>query len=84
MESVREAPVDEFKRLVYEKAESAYREKEIEYPVMVGLSHFTARDASGHKRYEREGLVEWARQRFHVDLDLEDLKIASATRSAIC
>ena len=74
IESVREAPVDEFKRLVYEKAESAYREKEIEYPVMVGLSHFTARDASGHKRYEREGLVEWARQRFHVDLDLEDLK----------
>ncbi len=41
---------------------------------MVGLSHFTARDASGHKRYEREGLVEWARQRFEVDLDLEDLK----------
>ncbi len=74
VESVREAPADEFKRLVYEKAEAAYREKEIEYPVMVGLSHFTARDASGHKRYEREGLVEWARQRFHVDLDLEDLK----------
>jgi preprotein translocase subunit SecA len=73
-ESVREVPLEEFKRLVCEKAEAAYREKEIEYPVMVGLSHFTARDASGHKRYEREGLVEWARQRFHVDLDLEDLK----------
>ena len=41
---------------------------------MVGLSHFTARDASGHKRYDREGLVGWARQRFEVDLDLEDLK----------
>ena len=50
VESVREAPAEEFKRLVYEKAEAAYREKEIEYPVMVGLSHFTARDASGHKR----------------------------------
>ena len=74
IESIREAPAEEFKRLVYEKAEAAYRVKEIEYPVMVGLSHFTARDPSGHKRYEREGLVEWARQRFHVDLDLEDLK----------
>ncbi len=41
---------------------------------MAGLSHFTTRDASGHKRYEREGLVDWAAQRFHVDLDLEDLK----------
>ena len=74
VESVREVSAEEFKRLAYEKAEAAYREKEVEYPVMVGLSHFTARDASGHKRYEREGLVEWARQRFEVDLDLEDLK----------
>jgi preprotein translocase subunit SecA len=74
VESVREVSAEDFKRLVYEKAEAAYREKEVEYPVMVGLSHFTARDASGHKRYEREGLVEWARQRFQVDLDLEDLK----------
>ena len=74
VESVRESPSEEFKQLVYEKAEATYREKEIEFPVMVGLSHFTTRDASGHKRYEREGLVEWARQRFHVDLDLVDLK----------
>ena len=41
---------------------------------MAGLSHFTTRDAGGHKRYDREGLVEWARKRFEVDLDLEDLK----------
>ena len=34
-------------RLVHEKAETAYDEKEIEYPVMAGLSHFTARDAAG-------------------------------------
>ena len=74
VESVRELPVEEFKRLVYEKADAAYREREAEYPVMAGLSHFTARDATGHKRYEREGLVEWARKRFQVDLDLEDLK----------
>ena len=30
-------------------AEAAYQEKEIEYPVMAGLSHFTTRDGSGHK-----------------------------------
>ncbi len=71
---VRDLPLEEFKKLVYEKAEAAYREKEIEYPVMAGLSHFTTRDAGGHKRYDREGLVEWARKRFEVDLDLEDLK----------
>ncbi len=72
--SLRELPLEEFKKLVYEKAVAAYREKEVEYPVMAGLSHFTTRDAGGHKRYDREGLVAWARQRFDVDLDLEDLK----------
>ncbi len=30
------------------------------YPVMAGLYHFTTRDASGHKRYEREELAHWA------------------------
>jgi preprotein translocase subunit SecA len=74
VDSVREISADEFKKTVYEKAVAAYHEKEVEYPVMTGLSHFTTRDAAGHKRYEREGLVEWARERFHVDLDLDDLK----------
>ena len=40
---------------------------------MAGLYHFTTRDASGQKRYDRERLVAWARERFQVDLDLEDL-----------
>ena len=30
-------------------------------------AHFTAHDPGGHKRYDREGLVAWAAQRFHVD-----------------
>jgi preprotein translocase subunit SecA len=74
VESVRDLPLDDFKKLVDEKAEAVYHEKEVEYPVMAGLSHFTTRDAGGHKRYDREGLVEWARKRFDVNLDLEDLK----------
>jgi preprotein translocase subunit SecA len=73
-EDVREMPPEEFKQLVCQRAEAAYREKEIEYPVMAGLSHFTTRDAGGHKRYDREGLVAWARERFQVSLDLDDLK----------
>jgi preprotein translocase subunit SecA len=74
LDEVRELPLDEFRQSACQRAEAAYREKEIEYPVMAGLSYFTTRDTGGHKRYDREGLVEWARQRFHVDLDLEDLK----------
>ena len=39
-----------------EKAQAAYEEKEMAYPVMAGLYHFTTRDATGHKHYEREEL----------------------------
>ena len=77
-----ELPVDEvkdlepeaFKNLVRQRARKAYDEKEAEYPVMAGLYHFTTRDAGGHKRYDREMLVDWARRRFDVELSLDDLK----------
>ncbi len=74
LEAVRGLEVRAFKDLVRQKAAEAYVEKEAEYPVLAGLSHFTTRDANGQKRYDRERLVSWARERFHVDLDLEDLR----------
>jgi preprotein translocase subunit SecA len=63
-----------FKDLVRQRAEAAYDQREFEYPVMAALAHFTTRDAGGHKHYDREQLVAWARERFQVDLNLEDLK----------
>jgi len=63
-----------FKQLVRSRAEAAYDEKEAEYPVMAGLYHFTKRDSGGHKRYDREALVDWARDRFHVELSIDDLR----------
>jgi preprotein translocase subunit SecA len=71
---VRKLEPEAMKELVREKAAAAYTEKEIEYPVMAGLYHFTLRDNTGQKRFDREKLVAWAKERFHVDLDLEDLK----------
>ena len=63
-----------FKELVRRRAEAAYHQKEIEYPVMAGLYHFTHRDPNGHKRYDRENLVPWAKERFQVDLSVDDLR----------
>ncbi|MDH3718446.1 MAG: SEC-C metal-binding domain-containing protein [Planctomycetota bacterium] len=40
---------------------------------MAGLVHFTRRDVGG-KRYDRDKLVGWARERFGVELDLDDLR----------
>lgn len=74
LDEVRGLEPGPFKNLVRDRAERTYHEREIEYPVMAGLYHFTTRDAGGHKRYDREKLAEWARDRFEVQLDLEDLK----------
>ena len=73
-DEVRELEPPAFKRLVREKAQAAYEEKEIGYPVMAGLYHFTTRDNTGHKHYDRDELAQWAAQRFHVTLSVEDLK----------
>ncbi|MGO8747274.1 MAG: SEC-C metal-binding domain-containing protein [Thermoguttaceae bacterium] len=64
----------EIKHLVRTRAEAAYDEKEIEFPVLAGLYHFTTRDSSGFKRYDKEGLAAWAKDRFGVSLDVEELK----------
>jgi preprotein translocase subunit SecA len=62
------------KKLLHEKASENYDLKEAEYPVMAGFYHFTSRDASGQKRYDRDQLVDWARKRFGVELSEDDVK----------
>ncbi len=57
---------------VFTFAARKYDEKEAEYPVMAGLYRFGA--GVGHARIDRAALVDWARDRFQVELDLEDLK----------
>jgi preprotein translocase subunit SecA len=74
IEEIRAMDPTALKSLVCERAEKAYHEKEVEFPVMAGLYHFTTRDANGHKRYDREKLADWAKQRFGVELSVEDLK----------
>jgi len=58
-----------FKAIVREKAQSAYRQREIEYPVLVGLAHFAGKQPDGSRRLDREGLLAWARDRFDPELD---------------
>jgi len=58
-----------FKELVARKAHEVYARREIEYPVLVGLSHFSGRQPDGSRRLDREGLLAWARERFDPSLD---------------
>jgi preprotein translocase subunit SecA len=74
LDEVKQLEPAAFKEKVFQVATQQYNEKEFEYPVIAGLYHFTTRDASGHKRYDREKLVHWAADRFHVELTLDDLR----------
>ena len=67
-------PTEEVRDEVQRLALEAYRQREVEYPVLTGLLHHTLRDASGHKRYDRESLADWAKRRFHVEFTPEELK----------
>jgi preprotein translocase subunit SecA len=55
----------EAKRLLNAKVYELYTEREIAFPAQVGVSTFMAdQSAYGGQRYNREGLIAWARERF--------------------
>jgi preprotein translocase subunit SecA len=73
-DEIRGMETEDLVELATEKARASYDEKESEYPVMAGIYRFSKRMASGPPRLDRESLVAWAKQRFNVDLDVDDLK----------
>jgi preprotein translocase subunit SecA len=59
---------ESIRELFHQEIMAAYRQKEIEFPVQVGMARFMAdrgqAAANGAHRYDREGLFHWAKQRF--------------------
>jgi preprotein translocase subunit SecA len=70
-----------FKELVRRKAREVYAHREIEYPVLVGLAHFSGRQPDGSRQLDREGMLAWARERF--DPNLPDDALASSDLDAL-
>lgn len=62
--------------LILEKLETLYHEKEINFPVTLGINKFLAGRGS-NDRPDREGLISWANERFESKLDFEDIKSKS-------
>jgi preprotein translocase subunit SecA len=73
-DEVRELEPAQLIERIGQKTRETYAAKEAEFPVLAGLLHFTTRDATGQKRSDRDQLVPWARERFHVEFSLDDLK----------
>ncbi len=68
-------------QLVKDRAAEMYETKEAEYPIMAAIYRFSSKD-SGGSRLDRAALVNWARDRFNVDISEDDLK--SKQRDEIC
>jgi preprotein translocase subunit SecA len=64
----------QFRDLVKRKAHEVYGRREIEYPVLAGLSHFIRPQADGSRALDRDGLLAWARDRFDPELQPSDLE----------
>jgi preprotein translocase subunit SecA len=66
-QSLAEKESHEIKSLLRDRLLETYRQKEIAFPVRVGMARFMAerpQHPGGGHRYDREGLYHWTRQRF--------------------
>jgi preprotein translocase subunit SecA len=72
MDEIRELELEDLKAYIFERAITQYDEKEAEYPVMAALYRFAT--GAGQARIDRSALVGWARERFGVELSVDDLK----------
>ncbi|MGE3819918.1 MAG: SEC-C metal-binding domain-containing protein, partial [Isosphaeraceae bacterium] len=62
-------------RRIQDATRSLYTQKEIEFPVRVGMSRFLQERTAGQAaRYDREGLARWASERFQTVIDAEELR----------
>ncbi len=59
--------------LVFGELKKLYEQKEIDFPVAVGMSRFLSEQGGGEK-YDREGLAHWANGRFQADLPLDSFR----------
>ncbi|MFM1902241.1 MAG: hypothetical protein RLZZ440_141 [Planctomycetota bacterium] len=75
VEKLRQGGLDlaAFKAMVRAKSRDSYAHRDVEYPVLVGLAHFSGRQPDGSRRLDREGLLAWAQQRFDPNLTADDL-----------
>ncbi len=58
-------------QLLKDRVKQRYDEKEVTFPVSVGMHNFLEGDGKQNERFNREKLARWANTRFRTDLDPE-------------
>lgn len=74
LEQIRLLEPEQIKSRLVEKAEEAYRRKESEYPVLVGVTRFGKHVGPSQYRLDNEALAKWASMRFEAAITPEQLK----------
>src|SRR5262249_36232736 len=67
VDSIKDVPLANVADMLKGKVRELYREREVEFPVQVGMARFMADRSGGPgggQRYDREGLYYWAKERF--------------------
>lgn len=63
---------------IKQRVRKMYHEKEVLFPVAVGMARFLSKDQSGN-RNDREGLARWASSRFSTSIDVEEFRAQSVS-----
>ena len=66
-------PDEEVVETTLELLDQLYRSKEVEFPVTVGINNFLVARQVGGERSDREGLVQWASDRFDQPITISDI-----------
>ncbi len=75
-EEIESLETPEIQEFVRERVMQAYRDREIHFPVTVGMSRFMRRTRTGDQ-YDRTGLAQWAQSRFETQFNLEAIENTS-------
>ncbi|MGQ0633386.1 MAG: preprotein translocase subunit SecA [Planctomycetaceae bacterium] len=73
-EQFAERSHDDAVTLIISEVERLYAEKEIHFPVAVGMARFLSEQSGGGERYDREGLARWANGRFQAHLEADSFR----------
>ncbi|MCA8983906.1 MAG: preprotein translocase subunit SecA [Planctomycetaceae bacterium] len=75
-EQLKSLEPPQVRELISSSVLAEYREREIRFPVSVGMTRFMSRTRSG-EQYDRSGLAQWAQSRFQTRFDLEAIENSS-------
>ena len=64
---------DAAKDVLFQRAQTIYQQREIEFPVSVAMNRFLSESGTHGERYNHQGLVEWVNRRFGCELDVKEV-----------